>query len=515
MFKWYNHAEICYAYLSGLPAEFSLRGDNYEREPDVQLIDRLKYETFSACKWFTRGWTLQELLALSDVLFFGSDWSFLVSRSQAPRLLSSMTGVDIAMIQWPIMDAQGAEYVTLIPVVWDPDGALLRRSESLTTLQTHLSRYSIAQRMSWASSRSTSRLEDEAYSLLGIFDINMPMLYGEGRKAFTRLQEEIIRNSTDHSILAWNCLSGQHGDNTSISKRPPGFGYLLAPSPENFAGASTIVRLVPDAEEPFELTNRGLRTKLTVIDPPSHPGELKPIEPEMRAILNCAYSDNPAGPIAILITPDAGGRHCVTVRTHTHGGITYHDRVSVVAREEAEGSSGRLLSLVLSKKREPNLRALAQPETGFRIHVRHAEYFSYIVESVPEIYKQGGSAREWAAHLPFSPQHPNKCAIRLQVAFANSEHGSTRSLPTWDIIFGADTGEEQIPRELWQEKNSFVFAKRSSDGLTLEQTFDAVGPFAHHTFPKAERFAFGDGLILDAKVSNRGHYLWYLDISKH
>ena len=61
----------------------------------------------------------------------------------------------------------------------------------------------VAVRMSWASKRETSRVEDVAYSLLGLFNVNMPLLYGEGRKAFYRLQLEIVKNSDNESIFAW------------------------------------------------------------------------------------------------------------------------------------------------------------------------------------------------------------------------------------------------------------------------------------------------------------------------
>jgi hypothetical protein len=81
--------------------------------------------------------------------------------------------------------------------------------------------------MSWAAKRKTSRLEDQAYSLLGIFDVNMPMLYGEGLKAFTRLQEEIIKTSDDQSIFAWD-----GADDGSRS--------LLAPSPLAFKNSSRL-----------------------------------------------------------------------------------------------------------------------------------------------------------------------------------------------------------------------------------------------------------------------------------
>lgn len=64
--------------------------------------------------------------------------------------------------------------------------------------------------MSWAAHRHTSRIEDRACSLLGIFDINMPMHYGEGSKAFIRLQEEIIKSWCDHSIFAWEDPNAKH-----------------------------------------------------------------------------------------------------------------------------------------------------------------------------------------------------------------------------------------------------------------------------------------------------------------
>lgn len=60
--------------------------------------------------------------------------------------------------------------------------------------------YSVGQRMSWASKRMTTRIEDMAFCILGIFDINVPLLYGEGSKAFLRLQEQIWRETDDHSL---------------------------------------------------------------------------------------------------------------------------------------------------------------------------------------------------------------------------------------------------------------------------------------------------------------------------
>ena len=114
------------------------------------------------------------------------------------------------------------------------------------------SSFSVAQRMNWASSRHTTRQEDEAYCLLGLFGINMPLLYGEGRKAFRRLQEEIIRTSVDQSIFAWEL------PNDAYTRWD-----LLAPSPSYFGGISRYI--VPDRRRPeseFLLTHRGLQINL-------------------------------------------------------------------------------------------------------------------------------------------------------------------------------------------------------------------------------------------------------------
>ncbi|KIW49903.1 hypothetical protein PV05_11538 [Exophiala xenobiotica] len=91
-----------------------------------------------------------------------------------------------------------------------------------------LDQESVATRMSWASTRRTTRVEDHAYCLLGIFNINMPLLYGEGERAFIRLQEEIIKVCIDYSLFAW----------TSYSRTARG---LLASAPSAFAKSAGIV----------------------------------------------------------------------------------------------------------------------------------------------------------------------------------------------------------------------------------------------------------------------------------
>ena len=159
MHRWYENAQVCYAYLHDVP------GLSFPTARDKE-----KYPNFNGWpEWFSRGWTLQELIAPSEVEFFNKDWQSIGDkRTHAPTLVG-ITGVP--------------EYILI-------DGLCGNRP-------------CVAQIMSWAANRTTTRVEDRAYSLMGLLDVNMPMLYGEGKKAFHRLQLEIIRASNDQSIFAW------------------------------------------------------------------------------------------------------------------------------------------------------------------------------------------------------------------------------------------------------------------------------------------------------------------------
>ncbi|KAI6107093.1 heterokaryon incompatibility protein-domain-containing protein [Pisolithus croceorrhizus] len=166
MYRWYHNSEMCYVYLH----------DVDEREfPIKQDFSRFG-KSSGWPEWFSRGWTLQELIAPKEVEFFNKDW---VSIGTKEYLTSTLE--DITRIPERVLNDE-----EVLGGTWSPE------------------RPCIARIMSWAANRKTTRVEDRAYSLLGLFDVNMPMLYGEGRKAFQRLQLEIIRASSDHSIFAWN-----------------------------------------------------------------------------------------------------------------------------------------------------------------------------------------------------------------------------------------------------------------------------------------------------------------------
>lgn len=161
MFQWYKKATVCYAYLSDL-------------DPISSSTPSSFYEAAKSCHWFTRGWTLQELIAPRILRFYDCGWQPRGTRDALSRDIEAITGIDYSVLLGP----HHPEYVAP-------------------------AEYSVADRMSWASSRNTKRTEDIAYCLLGLFDVNMPLIYGEGIGAFRRLQEAIMRNSNDLSILAW------------------------------------------------------------------------------------------------------------------------------------------------------------------------------------------------------------------------------------------------------------------------------------------------------------------------
>ncbi|KAK3502834.1 heterokaryon incompatibility protein-domain-containing protein [Neurospora crassa] len=198
MFQWYRLSQICLVYLSDLKA--------------VEL-DHAMYMS----RWFKRGWTLQELIAPPRLIFYDQDWKKRGTKEDLASLLSKITRIDIGILLDP-------SRVYTVPV---------------------------GKRMSWAADRQTTRLEDRAYSLLGIFDINMPLIYGEGPKAFTRLQEEIIRRSNDVSIFCWR---------TQENTRWRG---ILASSPDEFkCAADTEDDMTLKNGPEYTLTNKGLRTEL-------------------------------------------------------------------------------------------------------------------------------------------------------------------------------------------------------------------------------------------------------------
>jgi hypothetical protein len=230
MFAWYRDSHSCYAYLSDVPR--------------VKVDDS---------RWFTRGWTLQELLAPEDVIFYDQEWIKLGTKSEEAEWISKITGIDVTALLGP-RDSDGVE--------------------------TRLGPFCAAKRMSWASGRQTTREEDMAYCLLGIFDVHMPLLYGEGDQAFLRLQEEIIRKVNDDSILAWGLepeMDHPLGlvSNTVRSEMTGGITGvtdILASSPKDFVNCAKL-NYAGESTSLLTRTNIGLQIRLPLVPlfPPDDP----------------------------------------------------------------------------------------------------------------------------------------------------------------------------------------------------------------------------------------------------
>jgi len=168
MFRWYRSADRCYVYLS-----------------DVSILDcdlnsqlsQLPWESaFRASRWFTRGWTLQELLAPASVEFFSREGQRLGDKKSLERQIHEITGISILALQG-----------------------------------TPLSQFGVDKRFKWAEKRQTTREEDWAYCLLGIFGIFMPLIYGEGKgNAVIRLRKEI-----DEAIKREDASNRQEGTSST------------------------------------------------------------------------------------------------------------------------------------------------------------------------------------------------------------------------------------------------------------------------------------------------------------
>ncbi|KFA56184.1 hypothetical protein S40293_00210 [Stachybotrys chartarum IBT 40293] len=273
MFQWYEDAKICYVYLQDV--ELSLEEEGF-------------WDRFASCRWFTRGWTLQELLAPRHAKFYNKHWTFLSEKFSLASELSKIAGVPEILLRHGHASH---------PPSWTGH-TQFRMSNSMchgcgswtwdSFQGDGLSQFSVAQRMSWAAKRTTTRKEDQAYCLFGVFNVNLPLLYGEGGKAFTRLQEEILRRCNDQSVLAYRELNR--------------FGHgLFAMEPKSFGAGGGIVagRHNPEAssQPTIELFRGGI--SLDVILCPA-PGE-DAAERYYLAILHCSMEDSYLSRPAMLI----------------------------------------------------------------------------------------------------------------------------------------------------------------------------------------------------------------------
>lgn len=229
MYRWYHNATKCYVFMSDVHAATG--------------------SSFTDSEWFQRSWTLQELIAPDNVHFYDVRWKVLGSKVELSKDIEAVTRI--------------------------PQDVLHGEPSS---------NYSIAQRMSWAARRESTRIEDQAYSLMGLFSVNMPMLYGEGERAFIRLQEEIIKYSADQSIFAWPGVISNYDKSEMYDVTSRRLEGLLATSPAAFKLCSNLEWEQSDGQQqPFSITNLGLSIEVL----------LRPVSVEIyEAKLNCRTKSN-------------------------------------------------------------------------------------------------------------------------------------------------------------------------------------------------------------------------------
>lgn len=212
MFAWYQESAVCYVYLVDVDAAPVSTSGPFREAFQKQL---------RSSRWFKRGWTLQETIAPHTTEFFSKRWTRLGSLRDLGMIIAE---------------------VTTIPLL------LLLRETKITS-------YCAARRMSWASQRKTTRIEDEAYCLLGLFQINLPLLYGERRAAFKRLQHEILRTSGDLSIFAW-----EQSNYFFLESGP-----LLAVGPEQFARSTYLRAISTKRADSITLLSQGARAVAPIL----------------------------------------------------------------------------------------------------------------------------------------------------------------------------------------------------------------------------------------------------------
>ena len=245
MYSYYTQSEWCIAYLDDVELDETQPGSFFGADG-----------TFSRSAWFSRGWTLQELIAPLRLAFYTKSWNKIGTKAGLCHQISIASNI----------------------------------AEEVLRDRGRISTVGVSEKMSWAAKRVTTRPEDEAYSLMGIFGVNMATLYGEGRStAFRRLQLEILRTSTDHTLFVWESKA-VNGDMLA----PSVSCFYNGASYEPWAYSQSLVYRL-DLMPNYEMTNAGLRIQLPLRRTP----ERKELS---SAYLACRHKFDPEFSVAIYIS---------------------------------------------------------------------------------------------------------------------------------------------------------------------------------------------------------------------
>ncbi|KAJ8481684.1 hypothetical protein ONZ51_g5844 [Trametes cubensis] len=391
MYAWYADADVCYAYL------YDVGDDGDPSAPD---------SSFRRSRWFERGWTLQELIAPARVVFLTQTWRTLGSKYMLAAVVEQITAIQ----------------------------------QEILTGERPLSSVSVAQRMSWAAKRKTTRVEDRAYSLLGIFGINMPTIYGEGPRAFVRLQEEILRRIPDQSIFAWGRLHAdidmarrrmesedvdptqraRSGDQSSVAFDVQAkMQDMLAPSPSEFidsAGYKPVniseisAALGLSLRMPhYALTSHGIRTQLPLSE--------HVVESWRSWMARTATATTQHVQLALLACENAEGQYILLFlrRAKSTGGLQYAVGEFIDGTAEQHYYRGAFLPRELLVRAEgPSQGTGKDPDSAedimnpfrqsqSRRENRQFQYGNFKL-SEPYIYHQGSAPSTFRVH-PDGPIH--------------------------------------------------------------------------------------------------------------
>ncbi|KAK4197364.1 putative vegetative incompatibility HET protein [Triangularia verruculosa] len=350
MFKWYRNAAICYVYLS-----------------DVSPHNR-----FSHSRWFRRGWTLQELIAPRELSLYSSNWTFIGSREDLASQIELITGI--------------------------PEDFLYGNGD--------FHRASVAQRFSWASKRTTKRKEDMAYCLLGLFDVSLPIIYGDDH-AFARLQREIMIKLRDDSIFAW------------------GLDHQLSTEAQPWNGSGASAGVLAESPRDFEqcgrITSRGFHNS------PSHKFVIESgflcitttiytaENGVIYGLLSCGLQDHtPEGVVGIPLQANTSGDFYF--RPQGCNARLFPKQSEALQQEGGLGISSRSIHIQMFRHQE--LPTLLKPTCSFRIRTAGSQL------KVAEVYPSG-RLHDNLIHMTAkhnSPEAVDRTWVRLR------RHGNANDL---------------------------------------------------------------------------------------
>lgn len=381
MYAWYKKAEVCIAYLA-----------------DIHHEDK---GNISKSRWFTRGWTLQELVAPMDVFFVNSEWEYIGSKRDNVTTISKTTSIPEEVLRNGLHE-----------------------------------RICVADKMSWVSSRQTTRREDIAYCLMGLFDVNMPLLYGEGDNAFIRLQEEIIKRSDDHSIFAWynpdSHESSYHG--------------LLADSPSWFKHGGNLRPQEIMQAMPYSLSNMGIQINLPLL-PFGKKAEQRlklqhsiSLEPRLYiGLLNVTHLAYPPPNAVVIIVKWIESKKPQFARVHFQQNVVYDTSdtraLEKIAREPVYFRQDIRLPLSYFSSRIYGFQVFltAEATTGLDLQLQSIQGQWWLETHPVVIYRVKPESTRAIAVLSFDTGHISRDRISLMPVYVFLR---TQRYPTENYCFG-------------------------------------------------------------------------------